>query len=137
MARIYVVDDDADVRHVVIYSLMDLGHDIAMYRDGETALEALLADPPDLLILDVMMPGHDGYEILQQAHSWGLQETTRTIVLSARASDVDRKRALDLGADLFMCKPFDPERLEKATRELLEVSTDELRQRRESRASLS
>ncbi len=132
MARIYVVDDNADVRHVVIYALAELGHEIAMYRDGETALEAILADPPQLLILDLMMPGYDGFEILEQMGSWGVQGATRTLVLSARTSDEDRARALHLGADLFMTKPFDPEELVDATRELMSLSSEGLQQWRAS-----
>jgi DNA-binding response OmpR family regulator len=119
MARIFVVEDDPDVRHVVIYSLMDQHHDVVAHRDGEAALEALLRDPPDLLILDIMMPGLDGFEILGQMRAWGLQEGTRTIVLSALASHQDRRRALELGADDYVSKPFDPDQLAARVRELL------------------
>jgi DNA-binding response OmpR family regulator len=126
MARIFVADDNADVRHVVMYSLMDLGHDVALYRDGEAALDALLADPPDVLILDIMMPGYDGFEVLGQLKSWGVQETTRTLVLSARAADEDRLRALALGADVWMTKPFDPEELADAVGALVALSGEEL-----------
>ncbi|MFN2490133.1 MAG: response regulator transcription factor [Actinomycetota bacterium] len=130
MGRIYVVDDDPDVRHVVIYSLMDLEHEVTVHRDGEAAMEALLSDPPDALVLDVMMPGLDGYEVLAQMASWGLQDVTRTVVLTARATATDRKRALKLGADAFICKPFDPEHLAETVQELLELSPEDLRQRR-------
>jgi DNA-binding response OmpR family regulator len=133
MARIYVVDDDADVRHVVIYALMDGGHDVLMIRDGEAAIEALISDPPDLIVLDIMLPGVDGFEILKQMQSWGIQEGTRTIVLTARASDDDRRRALELGADDFFGKPFDPEALATKVQELLALSNDELRARRAGR----
>jgi DNA-binding response OmpR family regulator len=130
MARVYVVDDNADVRHVVVYSLMDQGHDVMMLRDGESALEALLAQPPDLLVLDIMMPGRDGYEVLEQMFGWGLQDMTRTIVLTARASDADCRRALDAGADAVLVKPFDPEVLAATAEELLRLSGGELRARR-------
>ena len=137
MARVFVVDDNADVRHVVIYSLMDLGHEVETIKDGEAAVEALLNEPPDLLILDIMMPGFDGFEVLDQMSSWGLRDSTRTIVLTARASESDRRRALDAGAHMFMCKPFDPEELAGAAQELLGLSLDELRARRaESLAAL-
>jgi DNA-binding response OmpR family regulator len=130
MARIYVCDDNADVRHVVIYSLTDDDHEIVMLKDGEAALEALLADAPDLLILDLMMPGADGYEILSQIESWGIRDQMRTIVLTARASDEVRRRALDLGADEFITKPFDPEVLAQAVAHLLSLSPADLRARR-------
>lgn len=130
MARIYVVDDNADVRHVVIYALLDEGHDILMIRDGDAAIEALISAPPDLVVLDLMLPGIDGFEILEQMRSWGIQDNTRTIVLTARASDRDRRRVLELGADDFLSKPFDPETLAERVRGLLGLSTEELRLRR-------
>lgn len=135
MARVFVVDDNADVRHVIIYSLMDGGHDVTMLKDGEAALEALLNEPPDVLVLDIMMPGYDGFEVLQQMQSWGLRDTTRTIVLTARASDNDRKRALEAGADEFMRKPFDPEELASKVEELLSVPADELASHRARRVA--
>jgi DNA-binding response OmpR family regulator len=135
MARVYVADDNPDVRHVVVYSLMDQGHDVTTLRDGESALEAILAEPPDLLILDMMMPGHDGYEILAQMRGRGVQDITRTIVLTARASGHDRSRALGAGADVFLNKPFDPEILASSVDELLELSLSELRARRARIAS--
>jgi DNA-binding response OmpR family regulator len=130
MARIYVVDDNADVRHVVIYALMDEGHDILMIRDGEAAIEALISEPPDLVVLDLMLPGLDGFEVLSQMRSWGIQDNTRTIVLTARASDQDRKRVLELGADDFLSKPFDPETLAERVKGLLALSPEELGLRR-------
>jgi len=130
MARIYVVDDDAGVRHVVIYALMDEGHDIFMIKDGEAAIEALISQPPDLVVLDLMLPGIDGFEILNQMRSWGIQHNTRTIVLTARASDGDRRRVLELGADDFLSKPFDPETLAESVKDLLALSSEELRLRR-------
>ncbi|HEX2235381.1 MAG TPA: response regulator [Actinomycetota bacterium] len=135
MARVFVVDDNADVRHVIIYSLMDGGHDVTTLKDGEAALEALLNEPPDVLVLDIMMPGYDGFEVLQQMQSWGLRDTTRTIVLTARASDNDRKRALEAGADEFMRKPFDPEELASKVEELLSVPADELASHRARRVA--
>jgi two-component system response regulator VicR len=130
MARIYVVDDSADVRHVVIYALMDEGHDILMIRDGEAAIEALISEPPDLVVLDLMLPGIDGFEILDQMRSWGIHDNTRTIVLTARASAEDRRRVMELGADDFVSKPFDPEELASRVKGLLRLSPEELRLRR-------
>jgi DNA-binding response OmpR family regulator len=137
MARVYVADDNADVRHVVIYSLTDHGHDVTMLKDGEATLDALLTEPPDLLILDIMMPGFDGFEILEQMSSWGLKDGTRTIVLTARASEDDRRRAFDAGADCYVTKPFDPEELATTAEQLLSLSGDELRAWRALRVGVS
>jgi DNA-binding response OmpR family regulator len=130
LARIYVVDDDADVRNVVVYALMEEGHDIFMIRDGEAALEALIAEPPDLVVLDLILPGVDGFEVLNQMRSWGIHDNTRTIVLSALAAAADRRRALELGADDFLTKPFDLEVLAGKVRELLALAPQELQRRR-------
>lgn len=117
MGKIYIADDNADVRNVVLYALAGEGHDVSVVKDGEQAREAVFNDPPDLLVLDIMMPGLDGYQVLQDMANWGIQGTTRVLVLSARASSADKGRALELGADAFMAKPFDPD-------ELLEVVDD-------------
>jgi DNA-binding response OmpR family regulator len=135
MARVFVVDDNADVRHVVIYSLVDGGHDVTVLKDGDAALEALLNEPPDVLVLDIMMPGFDGFEVMEQMHSWGLRDTTRTIVLTARASDVDRRKAFEVGADEFMSKPFDPEELVASVEDLLSLPVSDLQERRARRVA--
>lgn len=135
MARIYVVDDDTDVRHVISYALDDEGHEVTAHKDGEAALEALLAAPPDLMILDLMMPGYDGYEILEQMDGWGLREATRVLVLTAKVSAADRSRALSLGADAFMTKPFDPDALADRVRELLALSNEDRRAQRVGNAA--
>jgi DNA-binding response OmpR family regulator len=80
------------------------------------------------LILDILMPGLDGFEILAQMRSWGVQDGTRTLVLSARTADKDRARALELGADLFVAKPFDPDELAEAVKELIALTSEGLRE---------
>jgi DNA-binding response OmpR family regulator len=122
MAKIYVADDNADVRNVLLYALVDEGHEVFALKDGESAMEALLAAPADVLVLDIMMPGLDGYQVLEQMGSWGILSATKVLVLSAKASDVDRQRALNLGASAFMSKPFDPDAMLETIDELLGVT---------------
>jgi DNA-binding response OmpR family regulator len=131
MGHILIADDNAEIRHVITYTLMEEGHYISVMRDGESTLETLLAEPPDLLILDIMMPGLDGFEVLEEIESWGLGDKTRVLVLSAKSADEDRERAMALGAAGFMCKPFDPDELVTKVDELLALSPAELRTQRE------
>ncbi len=134
-AHVLVVDDDEEIRASLRRSLVFEGFKVTLAADGEEALRSIRDDRPDLAVLDIMMPGFDGLEVLQQMQGGGLRDTTRTIVLTARTSDNDRKRALEAGADEFMRKPFDPEELASKVEELLSVPADELASHRARRVA--
>ena len=134
MARIYVADDDPDVKAVVAYTLGDAGHEITTFSDGASVRASTVADPPDLLVLDVMMPGLDGLQVLEFLRGWRFDAWVRVLILTARASEQDWSRAFELGADRFMTKPFDPDELTAAVGELLAFSPKELRERRDKEA---
>lgn len=131
MARIHIVDDDPDIRQLVSYWLVEEGHEVSAAPDGDAALEKVVANPPDLLILDMMMPRVDGYEVLKSLTAAGVAETMKVLVLSARSSEQDREVGLQLGADLYVNKPFEPEELVTTVNEMLSLSKAELRHRRE------
>ena len=131
MARIHIVDDDPDIRQLVTYWLVEEGHEVSAAADGDAALERVAAHPPDLLILDMMMPRVDGYEVLKSVAAAGVAETMKVLVLSARSTEQDRELGLQLGADLYVNKPFEPEELVNVVNEMLSLSKAELRQRRE------
>ena len=128
MARIYVADDDPDITQVVKFALADDGHDVTAFTDGAAARTAAMATPPDLLILDVMMPELDGFQVLDMLRA---RASIRILVLTARASEIDWSRAYKLGADGFMTKPFDPDELASTVGELLAMPEAELRERKE------
>ncbi len=132
MARIYIADDDAHVREVLLGALGDEGHDVTAVPDGSRVRDAMIAQPPDLLILDTTMPGLDGYQVMKGMEKWGVREGTRVLVVSAKASEDDRGKAYDGGADQFMTKPFDVQELLVAVRELLSLSKEELKERRQT-----
>ena len=131
MARIFIADDDPDIRHLFRFSLADEGHEVGVARNGEEALEAIVAEPPDLLIVDVMMPGMDGYELLDALEAAGIKDALKILVVTARNSEKDWELGFEKGADLYMTKPFDPSELAAAVHDLLNAGEAELRVRRE------
>lgn len=104
MARIVIVDDEENVAEPLAYRLRALGHDVAIYQDGRIALERLLAQPPDLLVLDLMLPGLDGLEICRRLRPH--QPTLPILMLTARGEEIDRVVGLESGADDYVVKPF-------------------------------
>jgi DNA-binding response OmpR family regulator len=126
MARIYVADDDADIRNLLTLSLLEEGHEVLVAKDGESALESILEEVPDLLILDVMMPRMDGFQVLEGLSQYGLKRETKVLILTARGSERDRIRGLQSGADRYLGKPFAPDEFMATVRELLAASFSDL-----------
>ena len=101
--KILVVDDEPSIGEVVKLYLEREGFDATVVGDGQSALDLLQSDPPDLLVLDVMLPGVDGYEITRQVRA---RSTIPIILLTARKDEIDRILGLELGADDYVVKPF-------------------------------
>jgi DNA-binding response OmpR family regulator len=131
MARILVADDDADIRQLVIYALADEGHEVSVAKNGQEAIEHVTASPPDLLLLDIMMPEVDGYDVLRALEQQGMSGITKILVLTAKGSERDWKLGYDLGADRYMTKPFDPDELLETVNDILTSTTEELAAKRE------
>ncbi len=106
--KVLVVDDEPTVREVVVGYLRRDGHDVAEAADGNAALELLDADPPDLVVLDMMLPGVTGLDILRRVRA---TSDIPVIMLTARAEESDRVSGLELGADDYVVKPFSPREL--------------------------
>lgn len=108
MANVLVVDDDPRIRDLVRMYLAREEHRVTLAADGEEALAAAAATQPDLVLLDVMLPGIDGVEVLRR-----LRETSPVpvILLTARSGDADKVVGLDSGADDYVVKPFSPREL--------------------------
>jgi DNA-binding response OmpR family regulator len=131
VARIFIADDDPDVRLVMTHALVQEGHEVAVADDGASALEAIVADPPDLVILDLMMPGLDAFAALEAIRNLGLALIPRVMVLSARSSEHLREQGYEAGADLYMAKPFDSDELVQNVAEVLSATSLELAARRQ------
>jgi two-component system KDP operon response regulator KdpE len=101
--RVLVVDDEPQIRRALRTALTGHGYVVELAEDGEAALTALAAWRPDVVVLDLVMPGVDGFEVVRQARAWS---RVPIIVLSARGDERDKVAALDLGADDYLTKPF-------------------------------
>ncbi len=106
--RILIVEDDAPLARVLRDNLVFEGFDVEWANDGNQALQRANEQPPDLVILDVMLPGRDGFELVGLLRQAG---HTPIILLTARAEKADKLRGLNLGADDYVTKPFDLDEL--------------------------
>ena len=107
-ALVLVADDDADIRSFVAVNLRLEGFDVATAEDGREALEEVLHRKPDLILLDVMMPNLDGFEVIQRLRSDIRTRMVPIIMLTAKAQSADKVVGLTAGADDYIIKPFDP-----------------------------
>lgn len=110
---ILIVDDEPNIVLSLEFLMKQEGYNVRSVSSGNEAIPAIVAEPPDLVILDVMMPGRDGYEICQEIRANPAWRAIRVIMLTARGRGVERDKGLALGADDYISKPF-------ATRELVE-----------------
>ena len=104
MARILIVEDNADLAAGIEYNLKLEGYEVRVAGDGKSALAQAREWPPDLMLLDLMLPDMDGYQVLQAIRAAG--STTPVIILSARGEEADKVRGFRLDADQYVTKPF-------------------------------
>jgi two-component system KDP operon response regulator KdpE len=103
VTHIHVVDDEPQILRTLSTNLAARNYDVAVAPDGETALQLAEARTPDLVILDIGLPGIDGIEVIRALRTW---TSTPIIILSVRGDETDKVAALDAGADDFVTKPF-------------------------------
>lgn len=115
-ADVLVVDDDPTVAEVVAAYLRRTGHEVRLVADGPGALAAARTRLPDLVVLDLMLPGFDGFEVFRRLRQLG---PVCVIMLTARATEQDRILGLELGADDYVTKPFSPRELALRVRSVL------------------
>jgi DNA-binding response OmpR family regulator len=108
VTKVLVVDDEPTVREVVAGYLRRDGHDVCEAADGTAALASVETDPPDLIVLDMMLPGVNGLDVLRRVRT---TSDVPVIMLTARAEESDRVAGLELGADDYVVKPFSPREL--------------------------
>ena len=122
MERILVVDDDRDIVRLVRSYLEKAGYQVLTAYDGETALHMLRREQPHLLILDLMLPDRDGWDVARLVRSDSLLAATPIIMLTARVEDNDKIVGLEIGADDYITKPFNPREVVARVRALLRRS---------------
>lgn len=129
-SSVLVVDDDKSIRSMLGFVFEDEGFDVREAADGQEALEALEADPPDAMVLDLMMPRVDGHGVLRARNERKLAPDTRIVILTAKSDPSDAVWCWELGADEYVNKPVDPEELLREVQMLLKRTPDEIRSRR-------
>jgi two-component system alkaline phosphatase synthesis response regulator PhoP len=117
-----VVDDDRSLVRVVQAYLEKVGFQVLTAYDGETAIQALRRDHPDLVVLDLMLPDGDGWDITRLVRADATLANTPIIMLTARADDTDKIVGLELGADDYITKPFNPREVVARIRSVLRRS---------------
>ena len=110
---VLVVDDEANIVLSLEFLLKRAGYDVRVARNGEEAVKAVAERTPDLILLDVMMPTLDGYHVCETIRADPKLRSVRILMLTAKSRDVEREKALALGADDYITKPF-------STRDLVE-----------------
>lgn len=130
---VLVVDDEPRILRFVRAELESAGFRVLTAANGFTALEAAYSENPDLLVLDVIMPGLDGFEVLRRLRD---VSSIPVILLTARGSDADKVRGLDLGADDYLTKPFSPDELSARVRAVLRRTAGSGKQRSAARLEL-
>jgi two-component system alkaline phosphatase synthesis response regulator PhoP len=106
MNRLFVVEDNDDIRELVVYALTSAGFEARGFQDGAEMFAALGQDSPNLILLDIMLPGEDGLALLRRLRSGAKTGQIPVILLTAKVAEHDRVRGLDLGADDYIIKPF-------------------------------
>jgi two-component system, OmpR family, phosphate regulon response regulator PhoB len=109
--RILVVDDEPDIVALVAYHLAKAGYRVSTAASGTEAIEAVRRERPALLVLDLMLPGMTGYEVLEQVRANEPTRDLAVLMLTARREEPDRIKGLSLGADDYLTKPFSPQEM--------------------------
>ena len=109
--RILVVDDEPDITALVAYHLARAGYRVSTANSGQDALKAAREERPDVVVLDLMLPGVSGYEVLRELRKREDTADVGVILLTARREEADRIKGLSLGADDYLTKPFSPQEL--------------------------
>ncbi|HEV7507976.1 MAG TPA: response regulator [Thermoanaerobaculia bacterium] len=117
--RVLIVDDEPNIILSLEFLLRQQGYEVSVARDGEEALVAAEDWRPDLMVLDVMLPGLDGFEVCRRLRERPENAGLKILLLTARGREVERVRGLEEGADAYVRKPFSTRQLMKTVAELL------------------
>lgn len=120
---VLIVDDDAEIVYLVRLFLERAGHQVSVARNGRDAVALLAGPPPALILLDVLMPFQDGFNLLARIRTTPAWSAVPIIMLTAMAQEGDIVRALDAGANDYIVKPFQPDELLARVRRYVKVST--------------
>ena len=119
MAKVMVVDDAYSELQVMETILRSAGHDVVTYLDGDELEEKVVKERPDVVLLDIVMPKRNGFEVLRSLRKDERTKQTRVVVVSSKNQESDRVWGLRQGADEYLAKPFTPEQLIAVVRRFL------------------
>jgi len=111
MQKILIVEDEVDIAELVGFNLKRAGYAVEMFHDGAEGLQAILTQRPDLVVLDLMLPSMDGFQILKEMQRDSRSNSIPVMMLTAKGQIDDRIRGLECGADDYLTKPFSPKEL--------------------------
>lgn len=118
---VLVVDDEPNIVLSLEFIMKQAGFEVRVARDGDEALGAIEASPPDLVLLDVMMPKRDGYDVCQTIRANPAWKAIHIIMLTAKGRDIEREKGMALGADDYITKPFSTREVIARVEQFLEV----------------
>jgi CheY-like chemotaxis protein len=108
VARVLAVDDDHVIRGLLEVNLEMEGHEVVTAVDGQDAIDKVSAEPPDLILLDIMMPNVNGWQVAENLKGDAATRDIPIVFLTARAMEADVRKGKDLGVEAYVTKPFDP-----------------------------
>lgn len=124
MKKILIVDDELHIRLLLKQTLEDIeeeGVALLTADNGEKALETICRESPELVFLDVMMPKLNGFEVCEAVKNDLGMKDVYIVMLTAKGQEFDRRRGLEVGADVYITKPFNPDEIVKKAREVLDI----------------
>jgi DNA-binding response OmpR family regulator len=116
---IFVVEDEEDIARLISHNLQAAGFDVQSFVSGGSVVSEALREPPSLFLLDVMLPGADGFDLCRQIRQTPTLSSTPVIFLTAKTTEADRVKGLELGGDDYITKPFSPRELVARVRSVL------------------
>ena len=121
---VLIVDDEASIVLSLRHLMQREGYDVRVAHDGEAALDAVRDAPPDLILLDVMIPKRDGYDVCQTIRENPNWSGVKIVMVTAKGLEVEAEKGMAVGADAYVTKPFSTRELAQQVRELLEGASD-------------
>jgi CheY-like chemotaxis protein len=119
MAKIVIAEDERDIRDLITFTLNFAGHQVVAASNGEEALQAIRAELPDLILLDVRMPRMTGYEVCREVKADPLTQHIPVAFISAKGQESEIRTGLEAGAEEYILKPFSPDELINQVNKLL------------------
>lgn len=118
---VLVAEDERNISESLVFLMEKAGLDVMVARDGPGAIALAQEKQPDLVLLDLMLPGQDGFEVLQSLRDSPVLKHVRVLILTAKGRDTDRRKAMELGVDGYVTKPFSTREVVDRVKSLLEM----------------